>query len=326
MKQKTTYTTVVLNLSLWLVGTALGCSLTTLFVLGPIRYFLVPDFSIVSLAVLAWICAFPFFVIGLKRDSGMPPPVIAFIGFAAGGATTTMLSAGGGFLADWLSQYVLWVRAIHGIVALPIAFAALIVSTACLFIWRGRLGTRGAIGCMTVMIAVAVSATWLSVECYDGMQAAEVAAQQQKELEALGFLVSGRPLRQWDVASPHGAAAVPKLAAAAGILNTAASVALYLNSPSVTDGDVRALRDCRTVEKLELHGSQLTDVGLNDIAKMPKLRWLRISNTEVTDAGVTDLVNQRTLEFLDIRGTRVTKRRIDKLREIDGLRVVANQE
>lgn len=57
---------------------------------------------------------------------------------------------------------------------------------------------------------------------------------------------------------------------------------------------------------LDLARSQVTDAGLDTIAKMTYLERLHLENTKVTDAGVAKVSNLPALEYLNLYGTKVT--------------------
>ncbi len=64
---------------------------------------------------------------------------------------------------------------------------------------------------------------------------------------------------------------------------------------------------------LDLARSQVTDAGLDTIAKMPYLERLHLENTKVTDAGVAKLGSLPALEYLNLYGAKVTDAGIAKL-------------
>ncbi len=64
---------------------------------------------------------------------------------------------------------------------------------------------------------------------------------------------------------------------------------------------------------LDLARSQITDAGLDVIAKMPYLERLHLENTKVGDAGIAKLGALSALEYLNLYGTKVTDGGIAKL-------------
>jgi hypothetical protein len=71
---------------------------------------------------------------------------------------------------------------------------------------------------------------------------------------------------------------------------------------------------------LDLARSQVTDAGLDTIAKMVHLGRLHLENTQVTDAGLAKLGKLGELEYLNLYGTKVTDGGIAKLEGAKGLK------
>lgn len=64
---------------------------------------------------------------------------------------------------------------------------------------------------------------------------------------------------------------------------------------------------------LDLARSQVTDAGLDVVAKMPYLERLHLENTKIGDAGLAKLGGLPALEYLNLYGTKVTDGGIAKL-------------
>lgn len=64
---------------------------------------------------------------------------------------------------------------------------------------------------------------------------------------------------------------------------------------------------------VDLARSQVTDAGLDVIAKMPGLERLHLENAKVTDAGAAKLAALQKLEYLNLYGTKITDAGIAKL-------------
>jgi hypothetical protein len=78
-------------------------------------------------------------------------------------------------------------------------------------------------------------------------------------------------------------------------------------NPDVHDGNIANLEGLNALRELDLNGTQLSDVGLKTLAKLPKLQSLRIARTKITDAGFKELLLPlETLDELDLTGTAVT--------------------
>lgn len=73
---------------------------------------------------------------------------------------------------------------------------------------------------------------------------------------------------------------------------------------------------------VDLARSQVSDAGLDVIAKMTSLERLHLENTKVTDAGVTKLANLQQLEYLNLYGTKTTDAGLSKLETAKGLKKV----
>jgi len=64
---------------------------------------------------------------------------------------------------------------------------------------------------------------------------------------------------------------------------------------------------------VDLARSQVTDAGLDVVAKFAKLERLHLENTKVTDAGIAKLAALGALEYLNLYGTKITDGGITKL-------------
>ena len=64
---------------------------------------------------------------------------------------------------------------------------------------------------------------------------------------------------------------------------------------------------------VDLARSQVTDAGLDVVAKFSKLERLHLENTKVTDAGIAKLATLSALEYLNLYGTKITDGGIAKL-------------
>jgi hypothetical protein len=68
------------------------------------------------------------------------------------------------------------------------------------------------------------------------------------------------------------------------------------------------------VRSLGFDYTDITDVDLNMIAKLPALEWLGLNGTAVTDAGVAQLGGIKTLWRLELTDTFVTEAMVERLR------------
>lgn len=71
---------------------------------------------------------------------------------------------------------------------------------------------------------------------------------------------------------------------------------------------------------VDLARSQVTDAGLDTIAKMTNLERLHLENTKITDAGIAKLGGLKSLEYLNLYGTKTTDGGIAKLEGAKGLK------
>jgi internalin A len=82
-----------------------------------------------------------------------------------------------------------------------------------------------------------------------------------------------------------------------------------------TDGDVQLLRAFPELKTLDLSGTQITSVGLEELNGLNKLTYLSLSNTTIRDAGLKELRHLENLATLDLRGTKITDVGIKELQE-----------
>ncbi len=83
--------------------------------------------------------------------------------------------------------------------------------------------------------------------------------------------------------------------------------AIDLRGTWVTDADLRRLRGCNMLRRIDLGYTRITDQGLLEIRDLRSvtdldLRWAEL----VTDAGITHIKGWKALRRLDLRGTRVS--------------------
>lgn len=78
-----------------------------------------------------------------------------------------------------------------------------------------------------------------------------------------------------------------------------------LSVGAVDDAAAMSISRCRDLRYLGLIYSDITDVGLKQIAILPKLRRLSLSSTRITDEGVGHLKTLSHLEHVELRATGV---------------------
>ena len=85
-----------------------------------------------------------------------------------------------------------------------------------------------------------------------------------------------------------------------------AIVGVNLAHSWVTDADLGRIAALGSLEKLDLSGARISDVGLELLAPLEGVRELRLRFAEfVSEGGVAHLRSWNTLETLDLRGTQV---------------------
>ncbi|QDV16157.1 Leucine Rich repeats (2 copies) [Gimesia panareensis] len=78
--------------------------------------------------------------------------------------------------------------------------------------------------------------------------------------------------------------------------------------------ELQKLSDLPYLEKLNLHGTKLTDEGLHDITDLPRLQSLELSYTRVTDAEVSQLTRFPKLRKIFLYGTVIKPQTIEDLK------------
>ncbi len=73
--------------------------------------------------------------------------------------------------------------------------------------------------------------------------------------------------------------------------------------------------DLGKVTRLRLSGTQITDKGLKEVAKLPNLEDLLLTGTKITDAGLKELAKLQKLTILDLDFTKITKTGVAELRK-----------
>lgn len=89
---------------------------------------------------------------------------------------------------------------------------------------------------------------------------------------------------------------------------------LLLNSTQVTDIGLQEIAVLKELIDLELDNTAVTDAGLEQLAKLPELQFLSLNKTAITDVGLEHLAKAPKLEHLHVSGTKVTDEGIAKLK------------
>ena len=99
------------------------------------------------------------------------------------------------------------------------------------------------------------------------------------------------------------------------------SIASIAGSDQLTDDDLSALIDCRSLTYLDLQQSPITDDGMVHIGKIASLTGLHLGYTSVTANGLGHLWSLKNLHSLDLTGTSIViDDAIDHLQTLTSLR------
>jgi hypothetical protein len=83
--------------------------------------------------------------------------------------------------------------------------------------------------------------------------------------------------------------------------------------PTVDDATLARVAKRKSLKRLYLDGTKITDAGLRHLDGLKELRELSLENTPITDAGLKDLESLSALRRLDIQGTKTTAAGIARL-------------
>jgi Leucine-rich repeat (LRR) protein len=81
---------------------------------------------------------------------------------------------------------------------------------------------------------------------------------------------------------------------------------VYMRDPRIQDADLHAIGGLRSLQKLELVGSQITSSGLANLKRLPNLYILHLANTPITDEGLVHLTQFPNLGILSLDQTAIT--------------------
>ncbi len=97
----------------------------------------------------------------------------------------------------------------------------------------------------------------------------------------------------------------------------------YLGLHSFADSDLAHLTDLVGLERLNLTGGQITDVGLQHLKDLTNLRGLMLANTQTTDAGLALLARLKGLQHLWLVNCPITDAGLVPLQSLTGLQDLA---
>ena len=86
----------------------------------------------------------------------------------------------------------------------------------------------------------------------------------------------------------------------------ASAFGLDLGDTEVTDVGLKELAQLKSLQALNLNLTEVTDAGLKELARLKSLQALDLSDTQVTDAGLKELARLKSLQALGLSDTQVT--------------------
>ncbi len=81
---------------------------------------------------------------------------------------------------------------------------------------------------------------------------------------------------------------------------------LHLDGSQITDEGLKNVAKLQHLERLDLSDTKITDAGLKEVAKLQKLKSLRLNDTEISDEGLKEVAKLKKLEKLDLNFTQIT--------------------
>ncbi|MCE9556821.1 MAG: hypothetical protein K8T91_26025 [Planctomycetes bacterium] len=97
---------------------------------------------------------------------------------------------------------------------------------------------------------------------------------------------------------------------------------IRLNSTTVTDDDLKFLKNMPALEELQLNNTDITDVSLQHLEDLTALHTLWLDNTRVSDAGLKHLTGLTALIWLDVRNTQISDTGLEHLRNLTALKAI----
>jgi hypothetical protein len=95
---------------------------------------------------------------------------------------------------------------------------------------------------------------------------------------------------------------------------------VQLLDTAATDDDLRFLADVKTVERVLLSRTKVTDEGLRRLLICPRIRYVALDDTAITDAGIEILSDLKQLDCLSLSGTKITDAGLVHLTELPKLK------
>ena len=85
---------------------------------------------------------------------------------------------------------------------------------------------------------------------------------------------------------------------------------------------MKELRKLRSLQFLDIAGTEITDSGLKELKGLISLKTLDTSGTAITNAGLTDLAGLSSLESLGLNRTQITDAAFRELTRIKSLKLL----
>ena len=97
---------------------------------------------------------------------------------------------------------------------------------------------------------------------------------------------------------------------------------IFISNSNITDKSLRSFSSLPRIENLSLPGNQFTDKGLENIQHMSRLTslWLGLGKNEITDDGLQFLAKLTNLETLDLQHSKITDDGLTSLHSLKKLR------
>lgn len=90
---------------------------------------------------------------------------------------------------------------------------------------------------------------------------------------------------------------------------------LYLNGTNVTDQGLEDVAKMSSIQVLNLSKTKVTDKGLKPLLSLNNLVWLLLSDTDITDSGLDALAGMKSLHHLTVGNTKVTPEGIKRMKD-----------
>jgi delta 1-pyrroline-5-carboxylate dehydrogenase len=85
-------------------------------------------------------------------------------------------------------------------------------------------------------------------------------------------------------------------------------------------------RGLKELDDLRLTGTQITDAGMEHLAKLQSLKYLRVEDTRISDPGLEKIGKIASLETLDLTLTKITDAGLERLIDLRNLKALNLQQ